>query len=98
MWASRSLSPHAARPASVGFLVFDEPLYAPPHRAMRIRHTIRRQSLEGAPRDIGARGIEHRIVIGERNLAEKFPVIIGVERGPAAIAMRCSIPRAPISR
>ena len=40
---------------------------------------------EHAPGNVGAGRIEHRIVIGERHLAERRPIDIGIKGGPSAV-------------
>jgi hypothetical protein len=49
-------------------------------------HAVRRQRFQRAPGDIGAGGVEHGVVIGEGNVVEKLPVVVGVEGRPSAIA------------
>ena len=49
-----------------------------------------RQGLQHAPGDIRAGGIEHGVVICKRHLAEEFPVVVGIECGPAAVARLAS--------
>ena len=59
-----------------------------PRRTARMAavEPVRRQRFQHAPGDIGAGGIEHGVVIRERNVAQEFPVVIGVESRPAAVA------------
>jgi hypothetical protein len=47
---------------------------------------VRRQRFQHPPGDIGAGGVEHGVVVGEGNLAQELPVVVGVESRPAAIA------------
>ena len=75
-----------AVPASIGLLVLDEPLDAAPHRAVIAAHSVRRQRFQSAPGDVRAGGIEHGVVIGEGNVVQKLPVVVGVESRPSAIA------------
>ena len=52
----------------------------------RGRQAVRRQRFQHAPGDIGAGRVEHGVVVGERHLAQKIPVVVGVEGRPAAVA------------
>ena len=46
---------------------------------------VRRQHLENAPGDVHRRRIQHGVVIGEWNVLEHHPVVVFVERCPAAV-------------
>ncbi len=47
--------------------------------------SIGREHFENASSDVHGRGIEHGVVIGERNVLEDHAVVIFVERRPAAV-------------
>src|ERR1700722_5565134 len=45
------------------------------------------ETLEDACGDVGGGGIDHGVVIGERNIAEEAAIIVAVECAPAAVAI-----------
>src|SRR4029077_5364781 len=45
------------------------------------------EAFEYACRNIGSRGIDHRVVVGKRNVAEKRFVVVAVKSAPAAVAV-----------
>ncbi len=52
---------------------------------MRLVESISAQSFQHASGDIRASGIEHGVVVGEGNKAERPPVVVDIERRPAAV-------------
>src|SRR5450755_4172008 len=52
---------------------------------MRLSETISAQGLEYSPGDIRTGRIEHGVVVGKRNEAERPPVVVDVKRSPAAV-------------
>src|SRR5437899_1111456 len=45
------------------------------------------ETLDDARGDVGGRGIDHGIVIGKGNVAEKLAVVVAVESSPATVAI-----------
>src|SRR5439155_26918853 len=66
----------AAVPASVLFLCPHQVVDASLHGRVAAIEAMRAERLQHASADIGAAGIEHRVVIGEGDFAQKLPVII----------------------
>src|SRR6185312_1006301 len=52
---------------------------------MLARQTILAERFEYSPGNVRARWIEHGVVIGKRNLAQKLPVVIDIESRPSAV-------------
>src|SRR5450432_1188988 len=45
------------------------------------------EAFEDAGGDVGGAGVDHGVVIGERNVAQKSAVVVAVESAPAAVAI-----------
>src|SRR5450432_2282439 len=45
------------------------------------------EAFEDAGGDVGGAGIDHGVVIGERNVAQESAVVVAIESAPAAIAI-----------
>ena len=76
----------AAIPASVRLLGIEQVLdcrAVPPDGSAVKPH--RHSASITRPGDIRARWVEHRVVIGKRNFAQELPVVVDVERRPAAV-------------
>src|SRR5208337_1472031 len=43
------------------------------------------QTFQYSAGDVGTRGVEHGVVVGERHLVEHRPVVVYVEGGPTAV-------------
>src|SRR5207244_2068101 len=77
----------AAYPAAALILRLHDEYQRPLH--LRVVHTITElaERFERTGGDVGAAGIEHRIVIGERHLGEDFAVDVAIKCGPAAVVV-----------
>ena len=75
----------AAVPASIGKLRADQIIDGAAAGRMIAVESVRGQRFERAAGDIRAGRIEHRVMVRERNVREDLPVVIDVERRPAAI-------------
>src|SRR5207244_10535328 len=77
----------AAEPGAVLALVFYEELHAAPHRRMIRGPTEAAEAFHDASRHVRGRGINHRVVIGEWNVAKELAVVVAVKCRPAAVAI-----------
>ena len=77
----------AAVPAAVRLLVRHEIVDAAPDRRVIALEPVAPPALRDAAGDVRAGRIEHRVVIGERHCVQKLPVVVDVERRPAAVAV-----------
>ncbi len=76
----------APEPASVGLLFGEDELDGFLHALVVARESIGGQHLQNAPRNVDRRRIEHRVVIGERDVLEDHLGVVFVEAAPAAVA------------
>ena len=72
-------------PASVEFLGANQIVDGVLHRGIGPRHAVRRQSFERAAGNIGARRIEHGVVVRKGDVAQELPVVVDIKRRPAAV-------------
>ncbi len=76
-----------AEPGTIFALILQKEFQAALHRRMVRGPAVAAQALEDTRRYVGSRGIDHRVVVGERNVAEERLVIVAVERAPASVAV-----------
>src|SRR5687767_7552684 len=77
----------AAVPAAVAFLSAAQKFHTALHSRMIARLVPQGQRLQGPAGKIGRAGIDHGVMIGEGDAAQKFRVVIAVESAPAAVAV-----------
>src|SRR5262249_25044532 len=77
----------AAKPGAVLALIFQQELQAALHRGMIRRPAETAEAFHYTRGNVRRGWIDHRVVVGERNVAEKLAVVVSVKRSPATITI-----------
>ena len=75
----------APKPASVRLLFFEDELDRLLHSLVATGVAVVREHLQDAAGDVDRRRIEHRVVVGERDVLEDHLRVVFVEAGPATV-------------
>src|SRR5690242_9891732 len=77
----------ATEPRAIAALILQQKLHGPLNDAMFGGPAEAAKALHHACGHVSGGGIDHGVVIGKRNIAEKLAVVVAVEGAPTAIAI-----------
>src|SRR5256884_5657998 len=68
-------------------LILQQKIHGSPNDRVAVGPTEAAETLNNARGDISGRGVDHGVVIGKGNVAEKLAVVVAVKSAPAAVAI-----------